>query len=73
MDGLGSIPGQGQEIFLFCAVYTPTLGPNQPPVQWGTGALSPGVKRPERETDYSSPSSAEIKSGGAVPPLSHTS
>jgi hypothetical protein len=32
-----------------------------------------GVKRPGREADYSSPFSAEVKNGGAIPPLSHTS
>jgi hypothetical protein len=29
----------------------------------GTGALSPGVKRPGRETDHSSPLSAEVENG----------
>jgi hypothetical protein len=33
----------------------------QPPIQWVPGALSLGVKRPGREADHSSPSSAEIK------------
>jgi hypothetical protein len=36
-------------------------GPTQPPIQWVTGALSLGVKRPGRESDHSSPSSAEVK------------
>jgi hypothetical protein len=30
------------------------------------------TKQPGREADSSPPSSAEIKNGGAVPPLSHT-
>jgi hypothetical protein len=34
----------------------PTLGPNQPPIQW-----VPGVKQPENGDDLSSASSAEIK------------
>jgi hypothetical protein len=38
-----------------------TLGPTQPTIQWVLGALSLGVKRPEREADHSPPSSAEIK------------
>jgi len=33
----------------------------QPPIQWVTGALSPGVKRPDREADHSPPSTAEVK------------
>jgi hypothetical protein len=37
------------------------LGPTQPPIQWVPGALSLGVKRPGREADHSSPSSAEVK------------
>jgi hypothetical protein len=37
------------------------LGPIQPPIQWVPGALSLGVKLPEREADHSPPSSAEIK------------
>jgi hypothetical protein len=40
-------------------------------IQWVPGALFLEVKRPEREADYSSPSSAEIKNGGAMPPLPH--
>jgi hypothetical protein len=35
---------QGQEIFLFSTVSRPALGPTQPPIQWVTGALSPGVE-----------------------------
>jgi hypothetical protein len=37
------------------------LGPTQPPIQWVTGALSAGLKRPRREADHSPPSSAEVK------------
>jgi hypothetical protein len=32
-----------------------------------------GVKRPRRVSDHSSPSSAEVKNGGAIPPLPYTS
>jgi hypothetical protein len=35
----------------------------------GTGALSPGEKRPGREVDLSYSSSAEVKNGGAILPL----
>jgi hypothetical protein len=37
------------------------------------GALSPGVKRQGREANQLPPSSAEIKNGGAIPQLTHTS
>jgi hypothetical protein len=62
MDGRGSrvrFPA-GLGIFLFTASRT-ALGPTQPPIQWGPGALSLGVKRPGREADHSTPSSTEIK------------
>jgi hypothetical protein len=35
----------------------------------GTGAVSPRAKLLGRESDLSSPSSAEVKNGGAIPPL----
>jgi hypothetical protein len=37
------------------------MGSTQTPIQWVLGALSPGVKRPEREADHSPPASAEDK------------
>jgi hypothetical protein len=36
------------------------------------GAPSPGVKWQGREADHSPPPSAEVKNGGAIPPLPHT-
>jgi hypothetical protein len=46
----------------FCFIFTPALGPTQPPVQWVPGVLSPGVKaRPGRDADHSPPSSAEVE------------
>jgi hypothetical protein len=38
------------------------------PVQWVPGTLSQGVERSWCEVDHSSPSSAEVKMRGAVPP-----
>jgi hypothetical protein len=37
--------------------------------QWVSGAIFPRVKGPGREADHSSLSSAEVKNGGAIPPL----
>jgi hypothetical protein len=37
------------------------VGPIQPSIQWVPGALSLGVRRPGREADHSSPSSAGVK------------
>jgi hypothetical protein len=43
------------------SVSRPALGPSQPPVQWVSGVLSPGVKaRPGRDADHSPPSGAEV-------------
>jgi hypothetical protein len=47
--------------FLFSKSSRPALGSTQPPIQFFTGALSSGVKRPGREVDHSSPTSAEVK------------
>jgi hypothetical protein len=37
------------------------MKPTQPPIQWVSGALSLGVKRPRREADHSPPFSSEVK------------
>jgi hypothetical protein len=39
----------------------PALGPSQPLIQWVPGAPSPRVKRQGRESNYSTPTSAEVK------------
>jgi hypothetical protein len=72
LDRSGSIPGKGI-FFLFSTASIPVLGATQPPIQWVPGALSPGVKRPEREADHWSPSSTKIKKGGAIPPFPNIS
>jgi hypothetical protein len=46
---------------IFSTLSRPALGSTQPPVQWVPGALSPGVKRQERESDHSPPANAEVK------------
>jgi hypothetical protein len=51
----------GLGIFLFTTVSRPALGPTQPPIQWVSGAVSLGVKRPGCEADHSLPSNAEFK------------
>jgi hypothetical protein len=72
LDSRGSIPGRVKN-FLFSIAVSPALGPTQPPIQWVPGAVSLGVKLQGREADNSPPFSAEVKNGGAVPSLSHTS
>jgi hypothetical protein len=39
----------------------------------GRGAISSAVKRPGREADHSLPYSADVKNGGALPPLPYLS
>jgi hypothetical protein len=56
-----SLGGRWVGIFLFTPVSRTALGPTQPSIQWVPGALSPGVKRPGRESDHSLPSSADVK------------
>jgi hypothetical protein len=60
LDDRGFESRQGLRIFLFTTVSVTALEPTQPPVQWVPGAISVGVKRPERETDNSPPTSAEV-------------
>jgi hypothetical protein len=58
---------------LYKVYIPPTLGLTQPPIQWESAALSLGVRRPGPEADHSPPSSAEVKTRGAIPPLPNTS
>jgi hypothetical protein len=52
---------KGQEIFLFSTASIPALESTQPPTQLVSAVLSPGICYPDRETDHSLPSSAEVK------------
>jgi hypothetical protein len=57
------------EIFLYSTASRPALGPTQPLIQWALGALPAEVKRQGHVADHSPPSNAEVKNGGAIPPL----
>jgi hypothetical protein len=61
LDDRGFESRLGLGNFLLTTESRPALGLNQPPIQWVPGDLSLEVKRPEREADYSLPSSAEVK------------
>jgi hypothetical protein len=61
LDDRGFESLQELGIFLFTPVSRSALRPTQPPIQWVSGALSLGVKRPSREAGHSPPSTAEIK------------
>jgi len=45
----------------FATTSRPPVEPTQHPIRMDTGAFSPGVKRPGRKADKSTPSSAEVK------------
>jgi hypothetical protein len=64
---------RGKEIFLFCTASSPVLGPTHFPIHWLQKAFYSRLKRPGHEADHSPPSSVEIKNGGTIHPLPHTS
>jgi hypothetical protein len=45
----------------------------QLPLKWASGPISLGAKLQVREPHHSPPSSDDVKKGGAIPPLPHTS
>jgi hypothetical protein len=49
------------KIFVLSALSRPILGTTKPPKQWAPSATSGGVKRQERETNHSPPTTTEIK------------
>jgi hypothetical protein len=64
--GLGDrevgVPSPGRvNNFHFSISSRPALGFTQPPMQRVAGSLPPGVKRPGREANDSTPTSAEVK------------
>jgi hypothetical protein len=70
-DGLrGLITGRVKNFSLLHSVQTAS-GAHIFYYPMGTGGCFPGVKRKGREADYLFLSIAEIKNGGAIPPLSH--
>jgi hypothetical protein len=60
-------------MFLYSTASRSVLGPTQPPVRGVLGAVSLGLKRPERGPNHSPPYSAEVKNSGAINPLPHMS
>jgi hypothetical protein len=69
LDGQGSISGRGRYVSLLHSVQTGSVvHPASYP--W---PVSLGVKRQGREADLTTPSSAEVKNGGAMFQLPYTS
>jgi hypothetical protein len=60
VDGQGSSPDRIKNV-LFSMLSRSVLGPTRPAVQWVRGAVFTGAKRPERESDHSLPTGAEVK------------
>jgi hypothetical protein len=61
------------KIYFYYTSSRPALELIQPHTSQVLEAFSPGIKRQGREDDHSPPSNAEVKSGGTIPPLPHTS
>jgi hypothetical protein len=68
----GFIPDKGKIFLIFHSVQT---GIKAYPISYpvGTGAFTPGVKMEGSEADHSPPSITEVKIGGTVSLLFHTS
>jgi hypothetical protein len=64
-DVLG-LPAEQHEKIIFYVIRDSSVG-----IAMAAGWTT-GVKRPGSEADHSPPSSAEVKNGGAMPPLPHT-
>jgi hypothetical protein len=62
---------QELEIFLFSTVSRLVLEPTHSPIQWVTGVLSLGVKRPSREVAIHLHLVPRSEMHGAVPPLQY--
>jgi hypothetical protein len=58
---LGFDSRRGLGIFFFTTASRMALVHTHSRIQWVTGTLSVGVKRPGREADHSPPSSTEVK------------
>jgi hypothetical protein len=59
------------DIHRFPIASRPALGANQPPIEWIPGF--PGGEKAGREADHSLSSGAEVKNGGAIPPVPNIS
>jgi hypothetical protein len=70
---LGFDSRQGQVIFLHSIASRKNLVTIQPPAQWAPGDVSLRLKQPGREADNSPQSNTEVKNGGALSILPHTS
>jgi hypothetical protein len=56
-------------IYLFTTASRPALRPTQPPIQWVSGTLSLGVKRPRCEGTTHLHLVPRLRMHGAIPPL----
>jgi hypothetical protein len=65
-------PFLGRDLFLHQRVYTDS-GVHRASCQIGSRTYNPGVMRQGREAEHISPTSAEVKNGGAILLLPHAS
>jgi hypothetical protein len=54
-------PGMARDSLLFCRHVQTCFGAHPASCPIGAGSYSPGLQRPDRETDCSSPSAVEVK------------
>jgi hypothetical protein len=66
----GSIPGSGKRVF---SASRPALGPTHTPLKWVPEPLPLRVKCLGHEAHQLRPYSSEVKNGGCIPLLPHTS
>jgi hypothetical protein len=73
LNDRGSVPSMDSDVsFFFATASRLALRPTQPPIRWVPGDLSPEVKCPGCEAEYSPLSSAEVKKGRSytsAPPI----
>jgi hypothetical protein len=73
LDSQDLIPGRGKRFFSSSQHLDWFWGPASPSIQSVTGILSLGIRQLGLEADHFPPSNAEVKNGGAIPPLHHAS
>jgi hypothetical protein len=56
-------------MFLLSTTSERNLGPTQLPIKWVLGVLSPGLNDRGMKFNDLSPSSADVKNNGAIPPI----
>jgi hypothetical protein len=70
LDCWGLFHGRARDFSVLHSIQTGS-GAHPSSYSLDTGECFHGIKWPGHKADHSSPSGAEVKNGGAVPPLTH--